>query len=100
MRRDVRIPQIAVLSCGDGARLEIFQYDVPDQRRDGPRNCDIGGHHVAFQTDDLQAAMRWAEAAGGIIMDQRMADDGGGQRRRDLTLRARAQGRPVRVRHL
>ena len=70
VRRDARIPQIAVLACGDGARLEVFEYDVPDQRREGPRNSDVGGHHVAFYADDLEAAVRRAEAAGGTIMDQ------------------------------
>ena len=65
---EARIPAIAVLSCADGARLEVFQYEAPDQRREAPRNSDVGGHHVAFYTDDLPAALDQVRAAGGEVM--------------------------------
>ena len=66
--RAARIPSVATLALGDGARLELFAYEAPDQRRDMPRNSDVGAHHVAFHTDDLPAAMARAEAAGGTVM--------------------------------
>lgn len=65
---EARIPAIAVLSCGDGARLELFQYEAPDRRREAPRNSDVGGHHVAFYTDDMPAAIDRVRAAGGEVM--------------------------------
>jgi catechol 2,3-dioxygenase-like lactoylglutathione lyase family enzyme len=40
---------IAMLSIGPNLMLELFQYDRPAGRREQPpRNCDFGGHHVAF----------------------------------------------------
>lgn len=67
--KDAVIPQVAVMSCGDGARLEVFQYDVEGQRQDGPNNSDVGGHHVAFYTDDMDAALRRVREADGIVLD-------------------------------
>lgn len=66
--RAATIPQVATLSMGGGARLEVFAYNAPDQDRKVPRNSDIGAHHVAFYTDDLPAALSKAEAAGATIL--------------------------------
>lgn len=43
--------------CGNGTNLELFQYSAPDQRTEPPRNSDIGGHHIAFYVDDIDAAI-------------------------------------------
>ncbi|MDJ0324631.1 VOC family protein [Cryobacterium sp. PH31-AA6] len=43
--------------CGTGPNFEIFQYDSADGQRRQPRNSDIGGHHLGFYVDDLDAAL-------------------------------------------
>lgn len=43
--------------CGTGPNFEIFQYDAADDQRPQPRNSDIGGHHLGFYVDDLDAAL-------------------------------------------
>lgn len=46
-------------------RLEVFQYDAPDDASKEPiRNCDVGGHHIALRVNDLDAAVRDLEARG------------------------------------
>jgi catechol 2,3-dioxygenase-like lactoylglutathione lyase family enzyme len=45
------------LRCGNGLNLEVFEYKAPAQRKSGPRNSDIGGHHIAFYVDDIDAAV-------------------------------------------
>jgi glyoxylase I family protein len=50
--------------CGDQAVFEVFHYTSPDQRRELPRNSDLGGHHVALYVDDLDAAIEHLRAAG------------------------------------
>lgn len=64
-----RIPQIAVLENGSGARLELFEYEAPDQADAIPRNSDIGGHHVAFYADDLPDAIARMQQHGAELMD-------------------------------
>lgn len=45
------------LRCRNGSNLELFEYDSPDQRKVQPKNSDIGGHHIAFYVDDIEAAV-------------------------------------------
>lgn len=68
---------IAMLSIGPNLMLELFQYDLPAQRNTNPpRNCDFGGHHIAFKVENLEAARSYlAERgckvmAGPIVLDQ------------------------------
>ncbi len=59
--------RLTMLGCGGGACLELFEYAAPDQRRAPVANVDNGGHHVAFQVDDIDvAATRLANA--GVVL--------------------------------
>jgi catechol 2,3-dioxygenase-like lactoylglutathione lyase family enzyme len=49
--------KIWFLRCGHGANIELFEYESPDQRREPPKNSDIGGHHLAFYVDDFDLAL-------------------------------------------
>ncbi len=51
------IDQIYFFRCGNQAIFEVFKYSAPDQRTQWPRNCDLGGHHVALYVEDLDAAV-------------------------------------------
>lgn len=58
------VEQIALLRCGMGSNIELFQYSAPDQHDAIPRNSDIGGHHLAFYVDDIDAAVAYLKAQG------------------------------------
>ncbi|MCP4327919.1 MAG: VOC family protein [Alphaproteobacteria bacterium] len=45
------------MRCRNGLNLELFEYEAPDQNAAPPRNSDIGGHHLAFYVDDIDAAV-------------------------------------------
>jgi catechol 2,3-dioxygenase-like lactoylglutathione lyase family enzyme len=51
-----RLDIVAMLGSAGGTTLELFQYRSSDQRREPPRNSDVGGNHVAFHVDDIEAA--------------------------------------------
>lgn len=60
---------IAMLQIGPNLMLELFQYERPDNRKtDPPRNCDVGGHHIAFKIEDLAAAAQYLEERGVRLM--------------------------------
>ena len=60
---------IAMLQVGPNLMLELFQYDRPLNRRTAPpRNCDYGGHHIAFKVSDLDAAIAHCRAHGLRVM--------------------------------
>jgi glyoxylase I family protein len=68
---------IAMLQIGPNLMLELFQYDRPTERRaTPPRNCDHGGHHIAFKVKSLEAAKNHLAEhgcrvmAGPIVLDQ------------------------------
>ncbi len=58
------IKQIAMMRCGEGSNIELFQYSAPDQKTDMPRNSDYGGFHLAFYVKDIKAAVDKARALG------------------------------------
>jgi catechol 2,3-dioxygenase-like lactoylglutathione lyase family enzyme len=54
---DARL-RIVMLRIAPNLMLELFQYDRPaDSRKEPPRNCDVGGHHLAFQVESLENAV-------------------------------------------
>lgn len=55
--REAKIRDIRLLRCGHGSNFELFEFDVPGQDEDNPRNCDIGGHHLAFYVEDFDSAL-------------------------------------------
>lgn len=51
--------------------VELFAYDAPDQRREIPRNSDLGGYHVALRVADVDALRVRLEAVpGGRVMGE------------------------------
>jgi len=61
---------IAMLQVGSNVMLELFQYDQPaDSRKIPPRNCDAGGHHIAFKVEGLDAAAEYLRKKGVRVME-------------------------------
>ncbi|TFL15677.1 glyoxalase [Pusillimonas caeni] len=58
------IKQIAMMRCGQGSNIELFQYSAPDQNTKMPHNSDYGGFHIAFYVEDINAAVEKAKALG------------------------------------
>jgi catechol 2,3-dioxygenase-like lactoylglutathione lyase family enzyme len=56
------IDDMRLLRCGYGNNLELFQYTASDQNSKPPRNSDVGGHHIAFYVDDINAAVEYLRA--------------------------------------
>ncbi|MEZ5627206.1 MAG: VOC family protein [Rhodocyclaceae bacterium] len=63
------ISDFQMVRCGNGTNLEVFEYTAPDQNRRGPRNSDIGGHHLAFYVDDMDAAVAYLKGKGVRVLD-------------------------------
>jgi catechol 2,3-dioxygenase-like lactoylglutathione lyase family enzyme len=49
-----------------GTVIELFQYSAPDQGKEQPRNCDVGGHHFGFRVADLDGAVAELRAVPGV----------------------------------
>jgi catechol 2,3-dioxygenase-like lactoylglutathione lyase family enzyme len=62
--------KLKLLRCGNGSNFEVFEYDAPNQRRIQPRNTDVGGHHLAFYVDDIDAAVCYLRAKGVRVLGE------------------------------
>jgi len=74
--------KLKFLRCRNGSNFELFEYSSPDQRREQPRNSDVGGHHLAFYVDDMDAALAHLRQHGVRILGEptvRTAGPSGGQ---------------------
>lgn len=74
------IARLAVVRCGFGTNLELFEYNAPSQTRTEARNSDIGGHHVAFYVDDMTKAVAYMKSKGVKLLGEptTLADGGNG----------------------
>lgn len=88
MRRQLAVDKRAVMEqlhfyrLGGQAILEVFQYAAPDQGTHPPRNSDVGGHHLAFYVDDLDAAVASLEAHGVEVLGEPVSSRGASEGQR------------------
>ncbi len=61
---------------GGQAVLEVFEYSSPDQGTVIARNSDIGGHHIAFYVDDIDAAAAYLRSRGVRVLGSPTASKG------------------------
>jgi catechol 2,3-dioxygenase-like lactoylglutathione lyase family enzyme len=53
-----KINKLRMLKCANGPSIELFEYyDVKDQKKDVPKNSDVGGHHIGFYVTDIDTAV-------------------------------------------
>lgn len=62
--------------CGGAAIFEVFEYAAPDQNVVGPKNSDVGGHHVALYVEDLDAAVDYLVGKGVTVCGAPTASKG------------------------
>lgn len=68
---------LAMLQLGPNLKLQMVQYDKPaDRIRKPPRNCDLGGHHIAFRVADPDEAAAYLRSKGCEVLDTIVMDAG------------------------
>lgn len=69
------INKIAMMNA-KGISLELFEYsDSVERRKTVPNNADIGGHHLAFYVEDMEAAVTYLKQAGIEVLGTTNLDD-------------------------
>lgn len=56
-KNGARIRDLAMLRCGDGTNLEVFQYESPDPAGEYLAPSQLGAYHLAFQVEDVARAV-------------------------------------------
>lgn len=52
-------------------RVELLQWEAPDQATNVPRNADVGGRHLALTVDGIEAFIARVSAHPGIVVRER-----------------------------
>lgn len=60
---------IAMLRLGAHHNVELFEYVAPEQNP-LPRNSDIGGHHIGFYVDDIDAGYEYVKSIPGVTVQE------------------------------
>lgn len=68
---------LAMLQLAPNLKVQLVQYDKPSDRVTSmPRNCDLGGHHVALLVEDVDAAAAWLASRGCNVLETIAMDAG------------------------
>ncbi|MDQ4490800.1 VOC family protein [Sinomonas sp. ASV486] len=74
--------EIRFYRCFNGANFEVFNYESPDQRREQPKNTDVGGHHIAFYVEDIDEAIAYLKARGVQVLGEPTRSSGASEGQR------------------
>ena len=64
VKQGCTLVRVAMLRIAGGPNLELIQFETTRPNRDLPRNDRTGGHHIAFQVDDVEETARQLVKAG------------------------------------
>ena len=62
--------ELRFFRCGHGPNFEVFQYEPAEPAAAQPKNSDLGGHHLAFYVEDLDAALDFLRSRGIRILGE------------------------------
>lgn len=66
----VGVKEIRFFRCAFGPNFEIFEYEGSELISTPPRNCDVGGHHLAFYVDDFSLALKYLSEQGLTVLGE------------------------------
>ncbi|ALM86044.1 VOC family protein [Bordetella sp. N] len=61
---------LAMLRCGTGSNIELFEYRNSKGNMDMPKAEDIGASHIAFYTDDIKGGVTYLKSQGITVLGE------------------------------
>lgn len=65
--------RLAMVRCGSGANIELFEYKDATGSAAVPTGADAGASHIAFYTDDVPAGVTYLKAQGITVLGEPVA---------------------------
>jgi catechol 2,3-dioxygenase-like lactoylglutathione lyase family enzyme len=62
--------RLAMIRCGKGANIELFEYRNSKGNMEIPKAEDIGASHIAFYTDDIAGAVARLKSQGVPVLGE------------------------------
>jgi catechol 2,3-dioxygenase-like lactoylglutathione lyase family enzyme len=91
------IRKLRMFRCKTGASFEIFEYEIEGASTPPPRNSDVGGHHLAFYVEDVNAAVAYLKARRITVQGEPTTMQSGPSKGPDLGLLPEPVGRAART---
>lgn len=60
--------ELSMLRLPPNLNLELFQWSTDDRATAHPRHSDVGGHHLCFSVDDVDAALAYLRTVDGVTI--------------------------------
>ena len=64
------VKSLRMLRCRNGPSIELFEYDLEGAGTRPPANSDVGGHHIGFYVDDIDAAVAYLKDKGVTVQGE------------------------------
>ena len=61
---------LAMIRCGTGSNIELFEYTNSKGSTQQPRAEDMGASHIAFYTDDITGAVAYLKSQGITVLGE------------------------------
>jgi catechol 2,3-dioxygenase-like lactoylglutathione lyase family enzyme len=61
---------LAMIRCGHGSNIELFEYRNSKGSTDMPRAEDSGASHIAFYTDDIKGGVAYLKSKGITVLGE------------------------------
>jgi catechol 2,3-dioxygenase-like lactoylglutathione lyase family enzyme len=58
------IRSLRMFRCKNGSNFELFEYALDGMSAVPPKNSDVGGHHLGFYVEDIEAAVDYLKSRG------------------------------------
>lgn len=65
--------KLAMVRCGAGANIELFEYKGATGSAAMPNGTDAGASHIAFYTDDVPAGVAYLKSQGITVLGEPVA---------------------------
>ncbi|MDH6207100.1 VOC family protein [Aurantimicrobium minutum] len=76
------LKELRFYRCNFGPNFEVFEFEAPFQLTTPPLNSDVGGHHIAFYVDDMDAAVNYLKEKGVRILGEPISSSGASEGQR------------------
>lgn len=76
------LKELRFYRCKFGPNFEVFEFESPDQDFSQPKNSDVGGHHIAFYVDELDAAVAYLKSHNLTLLGEPTASSGASEGQR------------------
>ena len=72
----VDIKEVRMYLLGHGPKIQVFEFKGGERRQEMPKNCDVGGIHIALYVNDIEGAVEHLKHNGVEVIGEPLSGTG------------------------